>query len=309
MGRLIQTYSDWTDPREILQNIGEYKQEPPETGDEGIESEEDSTESGAEPKDAKTKEATESEDIDSYTDKIIKTIPTEIVTAWLFIHELILAAEGNSEAAVVNWISGIILVSMISLTFSHLMIRTRSDRDMIPSSMFTETRYIRKMPKLRRRQILAGTIAFLIWVMYLGVPVSDPQIPIIDLSWYNQTVGTIFLAIYTVAIPILIPGTEQRGRLQLLKVAPAENHLIFGNTGGKSLDLSSWRVIVNDESVYEFPSRFELEPDKAVYLKRGSGEDTASELYWGNNTPELKDQGNGIIVRHPMGWRVLKEEF
>ncbi len=258
-------------------------------------------------------EDVEEASVDSFTDKIIKTIPTEVVTAWLFIHELVVARGGSvingqeAQPAIPDPVYYFVLAFMILLSFFHLIIRTRSERDMIPSSIFTEARYFWRMSSVRKRQILLGTAAFVVWVMYLGGPIEDLSL----LSgWYDQTVGAIFLATFTVAIPVFIPKAESRGQFQLLKFNfdegdPDKEYIDFLNSGSGAIDLSSWTVRVNDRHQYEFPSGFELEPDTTVTLWGGQGEDTSEDLYWGRDT-SIGDDRHEIVVRHSMGWKVLE---
>lgn len=312
MTRLIQTASEgWSDQRwdprdlEFLTSITEEAEEAEEAEGADNPDDQDEPEETEEAK-AEAETAIEKESIDSYTDQIIKTIPTEVVTAWLFIHELTIAGEDG----IVNPVYYTIFVLMLLLTFSHLLRRTRSNRDMIPSSILTEIRYFLRMPHLRKRQIQLGTAAFIIWVIYLGGPITELSLL---RGWYNQTVGAIFLAIFTVAIPIFIPEAEQRGRLQLSKfnfdkTTPSKEYIVFGNAGSATLDLSSWEVRVSDKHKYEFPSGFELKPKKRVVLRGGKGDDTSRELYWGKENPLGEDDDNKIVVRHPIGWKVLEKD-
>ena len=88
-----------------------------------------------------------------------------------------------------------------------------------------------------------------------------------------------------------------------------DEYLVFRNEADESLDLTGWTVANSDETTYEFPERFLLDPRKAVTLHTGSGEDTDRDLYWGAERAIWKNTGDVLTVRNDENRRVIREAY
>jgi len=122
-----------------------------------------------------------SSSFDDFKDRLVKLIPSEIVTAYVTIQGLIAGVEVNTAADTGNkeillWIVVILLFIMTPIYLYFVM-------------------DVKKWP-----QIIFTSIAFLIWVMVIGGPLKD----INGLS--TQFIGSILLIFYTLFIPIIYKG-------------------------------------------------------------------------------------------------------
>jgi hypothetical protein len=108
---------------------------------------------------------------DAYGDRLIKYIPTEVVTLYLTLQAM-LQSIPESPPAPLMW--GIFVFGIIA-TFLHLS-------------------RIAKVTK--KRQILISLGAFVVWAFALGGPFQD-------LSWYHPLYGGILLCCYTFLVPII----------------------------------------------------------------------------------------------------------
>ncbi len=65
------------------------------------------------------------------------------------------------------------------------------------------------------------------------------------------------------------------------------------NTSSSNVNLGGWFIrvesIAGPEGRYEFPSTFVLREDRTVKVWTGLGEDTSTDLYWGQLIPRWKD--------------------
>jgi competence protein ComEC len=88
-----------------------------------------------------------------------------------------------------------------------------------------------------------------------------------------------------------------------------DEYIVFANAGDEPLDMSGW--IVEDEvgKTYTFPDGFTLEAGATVTLHTGSGTDTATDLYWGADSPVWNNGGDTVIVTNADGDRVLTEGY
>ena len=108
---------------------------------------------------------------DSYTDRLLKYIPAEVVTLYM----LVLGLTGKFSAAgdmkVIQWV---IFVIFCLLTYG----------------------YLRRVAKVHKvQQLLISILAFIVWVFALGGPFAL-------YSWYNPVYGEILLPVYTFTIAI-----------------------------------------------------------------------------------------------------------
>ncbi len=79
------------------------------------------------------------------------------------------------------------------------------------------------------------------------------------------------------------------------------------NDGATALDLTGWVLVNSVGYFYNFPDGFTLEAGASVTVYTGSGEDTDTELYWGNSsevwnnagdTVELEDSEGNVVVSY-----------
>jgi hypothetical protein len=119
--------------------------------------------------------------IDDFKDRLVKLIPTEIVTAYVTIQGLIAgsAVDPASDGSTQNTLLLIVVVLLFLMTPVYLYYVTN----------------VRKWA-----QIIFASIAFLIWVMVIGGPIKE----IGHIS--VQFIGSILLIIYTLFIPLIYKG-------------------------------------------------------------------------------------------------------
>lgn len=119
---------------------------------------------------------------DDFKTRLIKLIPSEILTAYVTIQGLIsgaqvLNATGNADTQrMLLWIVFVILL-LLNPVYLYFVSN------------------VRKWP-----QIVYTTIAFFIWILVIGGPVNE----ILHLP--AQFIGSILLVIYTLLIPIIYKG-------------------------------------------------------------------------------------------------------
>lgn len=109
---------------------------------------------------------------DDYKDKLIKLIPTEIITAYVTIFGMISGTtQGNKDALL--WL----VIAVLTIATPLYLI------------------YVSKVQMVS--QVIFTTAAFALWVLATGSPVET-------IFGYQSTfVGSIFLIMYTVFIPFL----------------------------------------------------------------------------------------------------------
>ncbi|MEZ3118122.1 lamin tail domain-containing protein [Halobaculum sp. MBLA0147] len=88
-----------------------------------------------------------------------------------------------------------------------------------------------------------------------------------------------------------------------------DEYVVFENTGDAELDLSGWTVADAADHVYTVPDGTTLAPGEELTLHTGSGTDTASDLYWGADSPIWNNAGDTVIVRTPDGEVVIEEAY
>ena len=130
-------------------------------------------ESGAESADISTGTADASAAPDDYISKLIKYIPTEIVTLYLLVDGIL---KSFTSAPAVNW-----------AVFFLLLVLT-------PVYMWRMTREVSKSTAWD--QIVVSFFSFGLWVYVIGGPFSQ-------LSWYVPQYGSILVAIFTVFVPLI----------------------------------------------------------------------------------------------------------
>jgi competence protein ComEC len=86
-------------------------------------------------------------------------------------------------------------------------------------------------------------------------------------------------------------------------------YVVLENTGEESLELSGWQLREGAGRTYTFPDGFSLGPGERVTVYTGSGTDTDSELYWGQDGPVWNNGGDTLTVIDAEGNTVLEESY
>lgn len=114
-----------------------------------------------------------------FKDRLVKLIPSEIVTAYITILGLIKAAAIAPEAAA--WIGWVVFGILLVLT----------------------PVYLSKVASVHKKgQLIFTTIAFVIWAFAVGGPFSS----LIENEQLTSLIGSILLILYTLLIPIFYKG-------------------------------------------------------------------------------------------------------
>jgi micrococcal nuclease len=90
---------------------------------------------------------------------------------------------------------------------------------------------------------------------------------------------------------------------------PNGEYVVFRNSGDDPLDLSGWTVADGAGHEYAFPDGFVLGAGETVRLYTGSGENTQTALYWGQDGAVWNNGGDVVIVRDAEGTVVLRDEY
>ena len=108
---------------------------------------------------------------DEYSDRLIKYIPSEVVSVYLFADGLLRSSENQIPKNTLQW-----------TVFAILLVMTPF--------------YLRRIQKVKKYQQLAiATISFAAWVFTLGGPFTQ-------FTWYHSVYGLLLLPIYTFGIAI-----------------------------------------------------------------------------------------------------------
>lgn len=116
-------------------------------------------------------------EVNDYKDRLVKLIPSEIVTAYVTIQGLLSGA--STEAGNKNLLLWIVIALLFILTPVYLY-------------------YAGKVKKWN--QIIFTAIAFILWVIVIGSPVKQ------ILGFEAGFIGSIFLILYTLMIPFFYKG-------------------------------------------------------------------------------------------------------
>ena len=87
-----------------------------------------------------------------------------------------------------------------------------------------------------------------------------------------------------------------------------DEYVTFENRGDESLDLSGWTVTDEAGKTYTF-GNVTLGPGERVTLHTGSGEDTASDVYWGQSSAVWNNDGDTVTVRDAGGSVVAERSY
>jgi len=124
-------------------------------------------------------ESNESEGkIDGYFDRLLKSIPSDVVGLWLAGSGLIQGQADNGSRAGLLW-----FLFVVGLVFSFFWTRKQTTESGKPTAW---------------RQIFLSCVAFIVWVFAIGGPFAE-------LAFYKPVYGSLLLLIYTSAIPLLPP--------------------------------------------------------------------------------------------------------
>ena len=117
-----------------------------------------------------------SNQVNDFKDRLVKLIPSEIVTAYITIQGIIKGAEIKGDENALLWCVFIVLLIITPLYLYY-------------------TTNVRKWG-----QIILTTIGFVIWVIVIGGPIQY------ILDYPAEFVGSIILILYTLFIPVLYKG-------------------------------------------------------------------------------------------------------
>jgi micrococcal nuclease len=86
-------------------------------------------------------------------------------------------------------------------------------------------------------------------------------------------------------------------------------YVTFQNGGDNPLDLGGW--VVEDEADHDYtvPDGFRLEPGAKVTLHTGQGENTGTDLYWGQGNPVWNNAGDTVYVTTADGETVIERSY
>lgn len=116
--------------------------------------------------------------VDTYFDRVVKYIPADIVSAWVFVSSVINSSSDDLPKAVVLWIAfgcGVVLTALWTLK---------------------QTAQPKKPPAVK--QTLISTGAFAVWVFALGGP-------FVNLAVYRPLYGSLVLVLYTLLVALVVP--------------------------------------------------------------------------------------------------------
>lgn len=119
---------------------------------------------------------------DPYVSKIIKLIPSDIISVYLAVFNIIKSTNQNAEGnSTLQWI--VFFLILLITPF-----------------------YLKKVAQIKTtKQIIFCTVSFVVWVFSLGGPLDGQNIA----GYTAQFLGAVFLPIYTLFIPLFYSQTEQ----------------------------------------------------------------------------------------------------
>ena len=115
---------------------------------------------------------------DTYFDRVIKYIPTDIVAAWIAIIGAIKSAPADIPKTTVLWI-----VFAAMLPFTAVWTWRQTEAPDLPPAII---------------QIVVATGAFIVWVFALGGPFES-------FTWYRALYGSLLLIFYTLLVGAIYP--------------------------------------------------------------------------------------------------------
>ena len=121
-------------------------------------------------------------DVDSYFDRLIKYIPSDIVAAWIFISSIFKASKStpSQPGLLTLWIT-----FFVGIAFTALWTWFQTDKPAFPKPV---------------AQTVITTIAFAVWAYALGGPFPE-WIP----GFYKPVTGSLILVGYTLLVARFVP--------------------------------------------------------------------------------------------------------
>jgi hypothetical protein len=111
---------------------------------------------------------------DNYAARLVKHVPSEIISVYLALEVSLRTIEGAPERYPLLWV-----------TFGLLLLMTPF--------------YLRRVARVQKwQQIALSTGAFVVWVLSLGSPFTV-------FAWYDPAIGAILLPLYTLFLAIAQP--------------------------------------------------------------------------------------------------------
>ncbi|MFC3478753.1 lamin tail domain-containing protein [Halobacterium litoreum] len=78
-------------------------------------------------------------------------------------------------------------------------------------------------------------------------------------------------------------------------------YVVLENATDRPLELGGWTLSDAADHEYVFPAGFELDAGATVTVYTGSGRNSATELYWGADSPVWNNSGDTVSVRSAAG--------
>jgi micrococcal nuclease len=88
-----------------------------------------------------------------------------------------------------------------------------------------------------------------------------------------------------------------------------DEYVRLRNVGDATLDLSGWTVEEGDGRRYAFAAGTTLDPGETIVLHTGSGDDTATDRYWGRGAPVWNNDGDRVVVADAAGTVVVSKSY
>lgn len=88
-----------------------------------------------------------------------------------------------------------------------------------------------------------------------------------------------------------------------------EEYVRLTNTGDTVLDLAGWTVADAAGHSYTFPDGTSLGPGESVTIHTGSGSNTETDHYWGQDSALWNNDGDTVIVRNATGEVVTRHQY
>jgi competence protein ComEC len=86
-------------------------------------------------------------------------------------------------------------------------------------------------------------------------------------------------------------------------------YVVLENAGSQPIDLSGWTVRDAAGHTYAFPEGFTLGAAAQVTLHTGTGEDSATHLYWGEERAVWNNDGDTVVVETDTGTTVVERTY
>lgn len=108
---------------------------------------------------------------DTYQDRLLKLIPAEVVATYIFLDGVLRLAPANVPVPILRWFVFVVLLLGTWFYLSRVENVTKT------------------------HQLAISTIAFALWVFYLGGPFAS-------FRWYSPIYGAVLLPLYTFGVAI-----------------------------------------------------------------------------------------------------------